>query len=78
LAASDPVLNNIEAVNIAPFTGADNQLWKIDQLSDGGYRIVSKVGKLALTATVNIDPGNGVALQPFTGGDAQHWVLVAP
>jgi len=42
---------------LTPFTGADSQLWKIDQLADGSYRIVSKAAKLALAATVKINPG---------------------
>jgi arabinan endo-1,5-alpha-L-arabinosidase len=63
---------------IAPFTGADNQLWKIDQFNDGTYRIASKAGKLVLTATVKIRPGNGIALQTFTGDDSQRWVITAP
>jgi arabinan endo-1,5-alpha-L-arabinosidase len=67
-----------EVAEVAPFDGADNQLWKIDQLTDGSYRIASKAGKLALTATVKIKPGNGVALQPFTGDDSQRWVIAAP
>jgi arabinan endo-1,5-alpha-L-arabinosidase len=63
---------------VAPFTGAANQLWKIDQLTDGSYRIASKAGKLALAATVKIKPNNGIALQSFTGDDAQRWVIAAP
>jgi arabinan endo-1,5-alpha-L-arabinosidase len=65
-------------VNVAPFTGADNQLWKIDQLSDGSYRIASKVNKFALTVPVKINPGKGVVLLPFTGDAAQRWVIAAP
>ena len=63
---------------LTPFTGADSQLWKIDQLADGSYRIASKAGKLALAATVKINPGNGVALQTFSGDDTQRWVIAAP
>jgi hypothetical protein len=58
--------------------GKDNQLWKIDQLTDGTYRIASKVNKLALTATIKVKPGSGIALQTFTGDDAQRWVVTAP
>jgi len=64
--------------DVAPFTGADNQLWKIDQLSDGSYRIASKVNKLVLASTVKIKPGNGIALQSFNGDDAQRWVIAEP
>jgi hypothetical protein len=55
-----------------------DQLWKIDQLTDGSYRIASKVNKLALTATIKVKPGSGIALQTFTGDDAQRWVVTAP
>jgi hypothetical protein len=65
-------------VAATPFTGVENQLWKTDQLADGSYRIASKADKLALTATFKTRPGNGVALQPFTGDDAQHWVIAVP
>lgn len=65
-------------VELAPFTGAENQLWKLDQLADGSYRIASKLNKRALAATHKINPGNGVALEPFTGDDAQRWVITAP
>ena len=67
-----------EAPDVAPFTGADNQLWKIDQLADGSYRIASKINKLTLTTAFKIRPGNGVALQSFTGDDAQRWVIAEP
>lgn len=29
-------------------------------------------------STVGIAPGNGVALEPFTGDDAQRWVITTP
>jgi len=69
-----------EAVDVVPFTGADVQLWKIDQLADGSYRIVPQGGinKLALTTTIKIKPGNGIALQSFTGDDTQRWVITEP
>jgi arabinan endo-1,5-alpha-L-arabinosidase len=66
------------AVAVAPFVGDDRQLWKLDQVSDGSYRIASKADKLALTATINIKPGNGIALQAYRGDDSQHWVVAAP
>jgi arabinan endo-1,5-alpha-L-arabinosidase len=62
----------------APFTAADSQLWKIDQLSGGSYRIASKAGKLVLAATGKTETSNGIALQAFTGDDAQRWVITAP
>jgi arabinan endo-1,5-alpha-L-arabinosidase len=65
-------------VAMAPFTGGDSQLWKIDQLDDGSYRIASKADKLALAAGIKTKPGNGVELQSFTGEAAQRWVIAAP
>jgi hypothetical protein len=67
-----------ETAVLAPFTGADKQLWKIDQLADGSYRIASKAGKLALTATGKTKSGSGVTLKAFTGDDAQRWDIIAP
>lgn len=46
-----------ETVMLAPFIGEDSQLWKIDQLAGGSYRLASKAGKLALTATIKIKSG---------------------
>jgi arabinan endo-1,5-alpha-L-arabinosidase len=78
-AASTNSLEVVGAVaKLTPFTGADSQLWKIDQLADGSYRIASKAGKLVLAATVKMNPGNGVALQTFSGDDTQRWVIAAP
>ncbi len=59
-----------ESVDVELFTGADNQLWKIDQLTDGTYRIAAKGSGLALTGS------NG--LKVFTGDEAQAWVITAP
>ena len=74
--------NSLEATDgtatVAPFTGGDAQLWKVDLLADGSHRIASKAGKLALTAAAKTNPGNRIALQPFTGDDTQRWVIAAP
>jgi len=67
-----------DSIALEPFTGADQQLWKVDQLTDGSYRIAVKRNHFVLAATINTKPGNGVALQPFTGDDAQRWVVTAP
>lgn len=66
------------AADVAPFTLSDGQLWKIDQLTDGSFRIASKAGSLALTAMLHAAPDNGTALQTFTGDDAQRWVIATP
>ncbi len=78
VAATNALETTDGMADLAPFTGADNQLWKIDQLSDGSYRIASKVNRPALTAMVKKKPGNGVALQSFTGDDAQRWAIAGP
>jgi len=67
-----------DTVTTTPFSGAENQLWKIDQLTDGSQRIAAKTGKLALTATFRAKPGNGLALEKFTGDAAQRWIITAP
>jgi arabinan endo-1,5-alpha-L-arabinosidase len=69
---------NGAAANLAPFTGADNQLWKIDQLTDGTYRVAGKADRSALSAVVRKTKGNTVALEPFTGGDTQRWQIITP
>jgi len=34
---------NAEVITVPAFTGAPEQLWKIDQLTDGTYRIMPKI-----------------------------------
>ncbi len=78
-AADDQVLTLADATaKVAPATGADNQLWKIDQIADGSYRIKSKGSQLALAAAFKTKPGNGLAFQTFTGDDTQRWVIAPP
>jgi arabinan endo-1,5-alpha-L-arabinosidase len=64
--------------DMAPFTGGDNQLWKVAAAGDGSFTIAAKSNQLALTATRQIKLGNGIALQDFTGDDTQRWAIVAP
>lgn len=67
-----------DGLTVAPFTGADSQLWKIDLLADGSYRLASKSNHAALAALVKATPGNRVGLQKFTGDDSQRWVIAIP
>jgi len=60
--------------SLTSFTGADDQLWKLDQLSDGSYRIKSRSAGLALSTAEK----SRVTLGQFTGDDTQHWQIVAP
>jgi arabinan endo-1,5-alpha-L-arabinosidase len=63
-----------------PFTGAAEQLWRIDQLTDGSYRISPKAvpgmsGTLALSAAGSSMP----TLAKFdSASDRQRWTLGAP
>ena len=66
------------ALELAPFTGSDNQLWKIDQLADGSYRIASAADRRALCVELKTRPGNRIGLEPFKSDDAQRWVIDAP
>jgi arabinan endo-1,5-alpha-L-arabinosidase len=51
----------------------DSQLWKIDQLSDGSYRLEAKSSRRILTVA-----HGGVVLSDFTGADAQRWNVTSP
>lgn len=67
-------------VTATPFTGAAEQLWRIDQLTDGTYRIAPKSipgtsDALALSAVGSSMP----TLSRFdAASDRQRWLLGAP
>lgn len=64
-----------EVITVPAFTGAPEQLWRIDQLTDGTYRIMPKVvpnsnRKLALVSSGDSTP----ALAPFDmNSDNSKW-----
>lgn len=64
-----------ELVALPAFTGAPEQLWRIDQLTDGSYRIMPKESPLALSAV-----GSSFAtLAKFDPkSDKQRWLLKLP
>ena len=68
------------AINSDTFTGTDNQLWRIDQLADGSYRVMPKAipnsrGSLALSAVGSSMP----TLATFdAAGDRQRWLFKTP
>jgi arabinan endo-1,5-alpha-L-arabinosidase len=66
-----------ELIAMPSFTGAPTQLWRIDQMADGSYRIAPKStkDKLALTSI-----GRGaVTLAPFAVDNPnQRWLLNQP
>ena len=83
IAGTDRVLaatEDAELVTLPAFTGGPEQLWRIDQLTDGTFRILTKVGPktkepLALSAI-----GSSFAtLAKFNpDSDKQRWHLKAP
>jgi arabinan endo-1,5-alpha-L-arabinosidase len=69
-----------ELVVLPAFTGAPEQLWRIDQLTDGTYRVMPKAvpsgkGALALSAVGSSMP----TLSAFKAdNDRQRWMLKTP
>ena len=83
LAGTDRVLaatGDAEVVTVPTFTGKPEELWRIDQLTDGTYRIMPKAvpqskEPLALTAVGSSTP----TLAKFDGrGDKARWNFKAP
>jgi arabinan endo-1,5-alpha-L-arabinosidase len=76
LAATD----DHELVALATFTGAPEQLWRIDQLTDGTYRVMPKMTPnstqpLALSAVGSSTP----TLARFDpNSDRQRWLFKNP
>jgi len=69
-----------ELVTVPAFTGAPEQLWRIDQLTDGTYRIMPKAvpntkGEFALSA-VGASTISLVKFDPL--GDQARWTLRSP
>lgn len=62
----------------APDPASRNQLWKIDALSDGSYRIAAAEGGQVLTSIDGHRKGNHVAVEPDTGAATQRWDVTAP
>jgi arabinan endo-1,5-alpha-L-arabinosidase len=69
-----------ELVVLPAFTGGPEQLWRIDQLTDGSYRLMPRQvpqagGQMALSAVGSSTP----TLAPFNAqGDRQRWLLKTP
>ena len=69
-----------ELVAVPAFTGAPEQLWRVDQLADGTYRVMPKSvpeskAPLALSAVGSSTP----TLATFRAdGDRQRWRFKAP
>jgi arabinan endo-1,5-alpha-L-arabinosidase len=67
-----------DAVDVSAFHGADNQLWKINQFTDGSYRLQCRANKRALTTVASKDRANTVVVRPLEDNNAQKWVVIAP
>jgi arabinan endo-1,5-alpha-L-arabinosidase len=69
-----------ELVTLPTFTGGSEQLWRIDQLTDGTYRIMTKAGPKAQEPLALSAIGSSFAtLEKFDlANDKQRWLLNAP
>jgi len=69
-----------KVVAVPAFTGADEQLWRIDQLTDGTYRITPKAKLTAKTPLALVAIGASTpVLAPFDPkSDAGRWVFKTP
>ncbi|MBS1854527.1 MAG: family 43 glycosylhydrolase [Acidobacteria bacterium] len=69
-----------ELVVLPAFTGAPEQLWRIEQVAEGTYRIMPKAvpgskGPLVLSA---VGSGFATLAKWDPAGDKQHWLLKTP
>ncbi|HEY5055688.1 MAG TPA: RICIN domain-containing protein, partial [Acidobacteriaceae bacterium] len=60
-------------LSVTPFTGADGELWHLDQFPDGGWRIRNKTG-----ASLRMGERGGVTPDTFTRDDAHLWEIATP
>jgi arabinan endo-1,5-alpha-L-arabinosidase len=64
-----------ELVVLPAFTGAPDQLWRIEQLPDGAWRIMSKAKPLALSAAGS----SSATLSKFDSKSEKHrWLIKTP
>jgi arabinan endo-1,5-alpha-L-arabinosidase len=59
-------------IKLSPYTGADGQLWQLEQFPDGGWRIRNKASGLYLTAA------GGVGFGAFVRDDLHLWTITTP
>ena len=69
-----------ELIVLPAFTGAPEQLWRIEQLSDGTWRIMPKAVPQATQPVALSAVGSSFAtLSKFDpSSDKQHWLLKTP
>ncbi|OPH59949.1 hypothetical protein BC351_18675 [Paenibacillus ferrarius] len=61
----------------APYTGSDNQLWKIESVGNGNYKITSKntTGYAPSVNGVSNADGAKIVQLPYSGATSQQWKL---
>jgi arabinan endo-1,5-alpha-L-arabinosidase len=69
-----------ELLAVSEFTGGDEQLWRLDQLTDGTWRIMPKIASVAGESLVVSAIGASFAtLDEFDpDSDMQRWQFKAP
>jgi arabinan endo-1,5-alpha-L-arabinosidase len=74
LGSGDAIGATDAAITLAAYTGADGQLWRLDQFPDGGYRIRNKATGMCLTAA----GGGGLTASAFVRDDLHLWTITTP
>jgi arabinan endo-1,5-alpha-L-arabinosidase len=69
-----------ELVTLPAFTGGPEQLWRMDQLTDGTWRIMPKaVPKTKERLALSAIGASSVTLARFNpGSDKQRWLIKTP
>ena len=74
LGSGDALGTTDAAIGFTAYTGADAQLWRLDQFPDGGYRIRNKANGQCLTAAEK----GGVTASAFAHDDLHLWTITTP
>jgi len=69
---------NSELITVPAFTGAPEQLWRLDQLTDGTWRIMPKSDS-AKALAISAIGSSSATLERFNGAsDRQRWLFKTP
>lgn len=66
------------ALDLLPYTGADTQLWSLDQFPNGSYRIRNKATGLVLAASASTKDLNSLSAAAFVHNDLHLWTITTP